>query len=305
MMALREHAYPIPEQSCERDGKCDQKALQIQAREAVTADAAFDVALGQLVASVLGVFGVIYTVVYARQAWKEAQRSADAAHEALEHARNDAAEQAERFRLQTELAQRAAASAAESAGAMQSVAASMDINAKQIVKSVSISNDIAKTQRTVSEMQLRAYLSVVISGATFQERPRLKFEGRPLLVNSGQTPAHKVKFVSKAAILPVPLPPEAVLSLPANDDVLEGMIPPNQNRTMSAVVDDFIPDEQVLSTMLGDNQALYMWGVVTYEDAFEHQRRTEFCHVVMFSQSAAEDPWKVHGYYVAGRNTAT
>jgi hypothetical protein len=96
---LRERGYPIPSRHCQQAKDCDEKALQIGAREAVTSDAGFDVALGQLVASVLGIFGVGYTVFYARLAWKEAQhgvtiarQSAKGSEDAARYAR-DSSEQ--------------------------------------------------------------------------------------------------------------------------------------------------------------------------------------------------------------------
>ena len=59
----------------------------------------------------------------------------------------------------------------------------------------------------VSKRELRAYLTVVIGQAIFQERRSvedggdLMFECRPLIVNSGQTPARKVTFKARAAII--------------------------------------------------------------------------------------------------------
>ena len=104
--AIRERAYPIPSGECHKAGNCDEKALQVQNREAQTADAAFDVALFQFALGLLGLGGVGFTVYYARQAWKEAERSATAAREALEHTQADAAEQAERFTRQLAVANR-------------------------------------------------------------------------------------------------------------------------------------------------------------------------------------------------------
>lgn len=70
---LRERAYPVPHTECGKAKNCDNRALKIQAREAVTSDAVMDIVLGQLVLGILGLGGVGYTVYYARLAWKEAQ----------------------------------------------------------------------------------------------------------------------------------------------------------------------------------------------------------------------------------------
>ena len=80
---LRERLFPIPKLACHGSADCDSLALQIQAREAVTADAAMDIALGQLVLTIVGFAGIAFTVFYARLAWREARRSADIADKGL------------------------------------------------------------------------------------------------------------------------------------------------------------------------------------------------------------------------------
>jgi hypothetical protein len=228
--AFRERAYPIPKTECQKAESCDERALEIQAREAVTADAALDVALGQLVASIIGVIGVGYTVFYARQAWKESERSADAASEALEHTRADASEQADRFGKQLKVAADAAEAARISADASraaldhartQSVAEAKRIKeqlrltdqtmqftaetayamrdsvreAKRLALAMEGSADAARRSVDVAEevarKQLRAYVHA--------EAMWMKWcpEGYPLIFarlrNSGRTPALNVR----------------------------------------------------------------------------------------------------------------
>lgn len=81
--SIRERAYPIPATQCQQDKSCEEKALQIEAREAVTADVTLDVAFMQLALSLAGVFAVGATLYYAHKAWREAERSANAATKAL------------------------------------------------------------------------------------------------------------------------------------------------------------------------------------------------------------------------------
>ena len=73
--ALRERAYPIPSTDCQKPQNCDERALQIDAREAVTADNAFDLAVGQLALNILGIGGVGLTLYYAHLAWGEAGKA--------------------------------------------------------------------------------------------------------------------------------------------------------------------------------------------------------------------------------------
>jgi hypothetical protein len=46
-----------------------------------------------------------------------------------------------------------------------------------------------------SKKELRAYVSVVVGSAVYQEREKnLRFEGKPLMVNTGRTPAYKSRI---------------------------------------------------------------------------------------------------------------
>jgi hypothetical protein len=47
---------------------------------------------------------------------------------------------------------------------MEGVSASMAVNTTQIVESVATTKEIAARQKSLGELQLRAYLSVVIGG---------------------------------------------------------------------------------------------------------------------------------------------
>jgi len=116
---------------------------------------------------------------------------------------------------------------------------------------------------------MRAYLTVIIGGGLYQERNKnLKFEGRPILINTGQTPARKVGYRASAAILPVELPEDFSFPLPAKS-AGASVIGPQQSNIMFAVVESFVPDQDVEVIKSGkDNRALYVWGVVTYEDFF-------------------------------------
>src|SRR5262249_20928665 len=54
-------------------------------------------------------------------------------------------------------------------------------------------------QHKTTRAQLRAYLSVVIGTAVYQERDKnLRFEAKPTIVNTGQTPAYNVRYRIKA-----------------------------------------------------------------------------------------------------------
>lgn len=165
--------------------------------------------------------------------------------------------------------------------------------ARETAKSVAVSQDTAKRQ-------LRAYIVVIIGDAMWQEREKgYRFGALPLLKNSGQTPAYKVTFIAKAAILPTELPKDYKLS-EMGDEAGETMVGPGHQMTMHAKVDDFVHDSEVQAIKTGDrDKSLYTWGIIRYEDCFGEPHYTRFCHRVKWL--GGDGP--VYGYYIPGRNT--
>lgn len=91
------------------------------------------------------------------------------------------------------------AEASKSAAAMEEVAKHIAISAKAAQDSVT-------TVKERTAAQMRAYLAVVVGNAIYQERDReIRFEGKPLIVNAGFTPAYQVRYRAKSAMLPIPL----------------------------------------------------------------------------------------------------
>lgn len=165
-------------------------------------------------------------------------------------------------------------------------------SAKATEVSVEIGKDTAKRE-------LRAYLAVVIGGAVYQEREKnLRFGANPLLINSGRTPAHKIKFQARAAVLPVPLPIETDLPETGDLGIGETILGVQQTGSMHAVVDGYSQDDEVESIKKGaSGKALYVWGRVDYEDVFEETHYTRFCQQVYWDGEG-----KIGGYYIPGRN---
>jgi len=157
-----------------------------------------------------------------------------------------------------------------------------------------------------SKRELRAYLAVAVGEALYQERrvrplSDLKFEARPLLINTGRTPAHKIKFKARAAILPVPLPTNTNLPEIHDFDQSDAMLSANQSANMFAVVDGFCEDDEVDVIKDGSSgKGLFVWGLVTYEDVFGISHHTRFCQHVYWTMSG-----QIRGIYVPGKNVAT
>ena len=203
--------------------------------------------------------------------------------------------------------QKSIAEAGRAATAMEGVADSMAINAEQIVESVSISKEMAARQKILGETQLRAYLSVLIGDALYQDS-RLRFEARPRLVNTGSTPARNVRWRIKCAILPNELPPNFRFDI-SGPRKGSGFIPQGQSVQMQSAVEARIPDGDVLTTKTGGEQSLHVWGYVIYEDIFRRTHRTTFAQQLFWQQTGpvSQDgsvPEVVQGYYLHKHNRA-
>lgn len=176
---------------------------------------------------------------------------------------------------------------ARAADAMERVAMNSMRAAQHASESV-----IALKERTAQQM--RAYLSIDVGSAIYQEQSKnLRFEGKALLRNAGFTPAYRVSYICRAGILPMPLPEN--FDLPPLDQPARGggMIGPGQTRILSAMVDEFVPDDEVDAIKVGRGRALYIWGRVTYEDAFREPRYMNFCQALIWQSNNA-----VMGYFI-------
>ena len=165
--------------------------------------------------------------------------------------------------------------------------------------------DLVKGAEKSSRKQLRAYLTVVIGGAAFQERrqgiPDLKFEAIPLIVNTGQTPAYNVRFRINADILTPGFPKGFMF--PLSDEIMGGsVIGPNQTANMSATIKDFIGDKEVddVKYMISGQRGLNVWGVVTYIDIFGHEWETQFAQTLYWHLDG-----KLFGKYCPEYSNAT
>jgi hypothetical protein len=194
---------------------------------------------------------------------------------------------------QSDAMERAITQANRSAAAMEEVAKHIETSANAAIESV-------ETLKDRTAKQLRAYLTVVVGGALYQERRKnLRFEAKPNIVNTGHTPAHKVMYVASAAILPVPLPDE--FDFPLTDKFIgSAVMGPQQTNILSAVVDDFCPDAEIRDIKAGNGKALYAWGVIHYEDIFGERQTTKFCQAIIWLKNG-----QVFGYFITKHNEAT
>jgi hypothetical protein len=148
-----------------------------------------------------------------------------------------------------------------------------------------------------SERQLRAYLSVVIGGGTYQDRLKgLRFDAQPMILNNGATPAYKVRYSAIAKIIPDAIAAKYDFKIPAVPPISQASIGPKENRSMTAVYKWTIPDARAAKVFAGDKIALWVWGAVEYEDAFGNPRYTEFCQRLMWLADG-KGGWNTFGRY--------
>jgi hypothetical protein len=183
--------------------------------------------------------------------------------------------------------------------------AAMERHIGEAARSADAMEQIARTIQIGNRAIIRAYLTVVIGSAVYQERRvgqgDLKFEAKPSLVNTGNTPARKVRiFRRKAAILPSPPPADFAYPLP-DDDLTQGdaIVGAHLTSIMNCVVDEFVPDADVQAIKEGAGHGLFVWGIVTYEDIFGDKHTTKFAQHLYWLPNNT-----VMGVYVPGQNDA-
>jgi hypothetical protein len=148
---------------------------------------------------------------------------------------------------------------------------------------------LGKDQSETTRAQLRAYLSVVVGAAIYQERDKeLRFEGKPAILNNGQTPAYNVRYRIKADILTDSVAKDFVFSEPPDVPQSQSSIGPKENRLMSAVVDHYVDDAEVQDIVNGKGKSLYVWGVVHYDDVFGEPRFTQFAQKLLWVQDRSQ-----------------
>lgn len=163
----------------------------------------------------------------------------------------------------------------------------------------------AASANNVSAMrEQRAYLTVIIGQAVYQERRpgrkggNLRFQCKPVVVNTGRTPAKKLKFNARAGIFAMPLPGETHLPEGFDENTRESILGPQQNAIMNAVLDGFCQDSEVKAIKEATgNRGLYVWGLITYEDVFGKSHYTRFCQHIYWDLAN-----NVLGHYIPNRN---
>ena len=238
--------------------------------------------LPNVVLAIVGIFGILVaigtlnwlkhqTIAIRRQADTMEKQAADATTASV---------------LQAEDVKASIAEAVRSATAMEGVATAMATSAKSVQESVTISKDIAATQKLAIELQGRAYLSVFFDSAFYQDVNHV-FEVTAVIRNHGNTPAYDVVFKATAQIVPVPVPEDFAYLLPDDSaGASVSLIAPGTTKLIVRAVPGRISDSEVDAVKRGGPpRALAMWGIVNYRDAFNKTRHIKFAFTVYWQ------PW--------------
>ena len=224
---------------------------------------------GLLVAATIGL------MFYTARLWRETKTLSDRAESS-----------AERQSKETQAAIREAARAADETGRIATA-----------------TRDNALLMQNILHKQMRAYIAVDIGKALYQDE-RFRFEGDPVLVNTGFTPARNVSFKIVADILAAELADDFKFETYGEKQSHDATMSPRQTFVIYGSVKNRVDDSEVDAIMEGIKKRLYVWGTVSYDDVFGNSWETNFCHYYLFHRTA-EGRMKVDGFYHRSHNNAT
>lgn len=198
------------------------------------------------------------------------------------------------WRVTYDLSRDAKATGENQAGKMQESIA-------ESARAATAMQDVAKSMA----VNVRATISVLIGGARYQDGA-LRFEASPIILNTGQTPAHNLQFRVRAAILPFPLPDDFKFPLPAKTKGYN-ILGPGRDGSMLAVVADRVDDDKVEITKRGLDRSLYVWGTLSYRDVFGRLHRCTFAQQIYWTPTGEVDqnwntPMGVRGWHLSKHN---
>jgi len=163
-------------------------------------------------------------------------------------------------------------------------------------RAATATENAVELSRQTAERQLRAYVHIVGKDFLIQGDEHERFVNQFSVVNSGQTPAYKLKIDSVVQVLPRPLP----------ENFAFAFIPEGKNRSMMMVgsgrsvghdslADAILSDDQLILIMRADSGVrLYSYGTVRYEDCFGHPRFTNFCYFLQWEITGQGFTLSVH-----------
>lgn len=151
--------------------------------------------------------------------------------------------------------------------------------------------DLVVANETTAKRQLRAYLSVE-AGIYFRQNKRLRFEFRPNLINTGQTPAKRVRIVSNMNLASPQIPSNFIFTLTPSAVVptSEGSIGRDKSLFHAAVFPRRLTRQELREVFLG-RKIFHFWGQVTYLDVFDDPQFTNFSFIIFVANKRSIPVW--------------
>ena len=141
-----------------------------------------------------------------------------------------------------------------------------------------------------AQRQLRAYIVTKISEVRPpRSAPNNHVAVRITILNTGQTPAYKVRVASRTRLTEYPFPAGFDFTVPFGDDPSEGTLGPQEDVENDGRSDPMSEIEwgQLCNAQTG-NQQLCTWGTVVYRDTFGKWQHTSFCVRHLFERTGPE-----------------
>jgi hypothetical protein len=149
--------------------------------------------------------------------------------------------------------------------------------------------------RKSNERQLRAYLTTAV-GQSFRQGAsrKLKLEFRPIVLNTGQTPAYDVHVLNNMALL---TPEQALIyDFRISEQARLGGVKtlmtlgPRQDRFTHVIAGRQLTRAE-MRDWIGNKKLVYVYGTIYYRDAFKKPRFTNFCYSVVYWRKRGAALW--------------
>lgn len=142
-----------------------------------------------------------------------------------------------------------------------------------------------------AQRQLRAYLTSVYGGAGRQGMNKgYRFEFRPSVINTGQTPAYNVHTLTGIKFMTLKEAITFDFSLPYTPSPGGITLGPRQDR-FSAVIFERRLTRQELQQYLAGTKIFFVYGTIHYRDAFQTKRFTNFCYSISWWNKRSAPMW--------------
>lgn len=179
--------------------------------------------------------------------------------------------------------------AARAAAAMQEISETLSRTADASFKSIELMRE-----RTAA--QLRPYVVVARVTATCLRTPLgARFIASPRIRNTGATPALRLGHRSMFGLRDAPLPDRSHLPLDLQSEIRVRMtVASGQEIDIHpGSADELVPDDYVAAIKTASGRALYVWGIIYYEDIFGVKHETSFAQQIFWTQPDGDETYSI------------